>query len=57
VARLWDRVAQYEKQNRMCAEIILANIPQYGGPESGLVLWARMVLDREQQKNERTKAA
>lgn len=42
----WKGAAHYDKQNRACAEIVLADVEKHGGEESALVRWARMVVGR-----------
>ena len=37
---------RFDQQNRDCAEIILADVLNYGGDESGAVQWARLFMDR-----------
>lgn len=39
------RIERYAAANRECAQIILAEPERYGGPESLMVQWARMILD------------
>jgi hypothetical protein len=39
-------VAEFERQNRQSAEIILADVERHGGEQSGSVQWARAVLKR-----------
>ncbi len=41
---------QHTLANREAAELILRDIERYGGPGSGLVLWAKAVLERGEQE-------
>ena len=51
MARARKRTADdYRRQNVLCAQVILADVAKYGGPEAGLVRWARAVLDNAEQR-------
>ncbi len=47
---LLDRFEEYEKQNRAAAAIILGEIDRYGGEDSLMVRWARLVTSRQSAK-------
>jgi hypothetical protein len=42
----------YREQNEQAANLILQNAERYGGPDSVMVTWAVMVLERLQPKIE-----
>lgn len=44
---------QYTAANREAAEIILADQARYGGPESVMVRWAKMTLERNRSARQR----
>ncbi len=46
-----DRTPDYIKGNTDAATVILADVAQYGGPESGLVRWAERHLARHGQQH------
>lgn len=43
---IYTRTAEYAIQNLEAARIILSRSAEFGGPESGLVRWAEMILWR-----------
>lgn len=45
--RKLSQVVTYEKANQESAALILADPARYGGPEAGLVVWARAVAGRK----------
>ena len=38
--------ARYDQENEMCALLILADREAFGGPESLMVRWARLVVEK-----------
>ena len=38
----------YRAANETCARVILADVQRYGGPDSLMVVWARLVIERNQ---------
>jgi hypothetical protein len=44
--------ARYDQQNELCARLILSDLQRFGGDGAGLVVWARLVLERLQPKIE-----
>jgi hypothetical protein len=40
--------ARYDQQNELCARIILADVERFGGPDSLMVIWARLVVEQMQ---------
>jgi hypothetical protein len=47
------KTEQHEQANRECAELILKDAARYGGEGAGLVMWARMVVDRGRERLEK----
>ena len=45
-----QRADEYTRKNLECAEIILADAQRYGGEESLMVQWARLVLEKQKTK-------
>lgn len=39
--------AGYDRQNQLCANLILANIARYGGETSLAVQWAALVIEKQ----------
>jgi hypothetical protein len=40
--------ARYSADNETAARLILADAAKYGGPDSLMVQWARMIIERAQ---------
>lgn len=47
-----DKLSAYDAQNRLAARLILADPERFGGPEAGLVRWARLVVERQTSEQE-----
>jgi hypothetical protein len=43
--RTLQKIEKYRQANIACAEIILADAERYGGLESAICQWARLVID------------
>jgi hypothetical protein len=38
--------ARYDQQNELCARLVLADVAKFGGPDSLMMRWAALVLER-----------
>ena len=46
------QLESYQAGNRETAQIVLADVPRFGGAESLMVRWARLVLDPPAERNQ-----
>lgn len=49
IAKQRDR---FTWSNRIAADVILKNIKRHGGPESGLVRWAKLFVERDREQQQ-----
>jgi hypothetical protein len=50
VSTFWERAQRFERKNLEAAAIIASDPERHGGEGSGLLIWARRVLARRQER-------
>jgi hypothetical protein len=50
ISSFWARVERYETENLEAARIIASDPDRYGGEGSGLLIWAKLTLERSEKR-------